>query len=110
MIGTDTFSHIGLSGSSPTDRMRNAGYAFSGTWASAENIAWASTRDPAGYQDEVQLLHTNLMNSPGHKANILNGTYREIGIGFQTGAYQTWDGAFVTQNFALSGTRFSSPA
>lgn len=105
MIGTDTFSHIGLSGSSPTDRMRNAGYAFSGTWASAENIAWASTRDPAGYQDEVQLLHTNLMNSPGHKANILNGTYREIGIGFQTGAYQTWDGAFVTQNFALSGTK-----
>ena len=43
----------------------------------------------------MQLLHTNLMNSPGHKANILNGTYREIGIGFQTGAYQTWDGAFV---------------
>jgi Ca2+-binding RTX toxin-like protein len=43
------------------------------------------------------------MDSPGHKANILNGTYREIGIGFNTGAYQSWDGAFVTQNFARSG-------
>jgi Ca2+-binding RTX toxin-like protein len=53
----------------------------------------------------VEYLHTNLMNSPGHKANILNGNYQEIGIGFQTGGYLTWDAAFVTQNFARSGTK-----
>jgi serralysin len=105
MISTDTFSHTGLNGSTPTQRMKTAGYTFSGTWASAENIAWASTRAPAGLQDEVQLLHTNLMNSPGHKANILNGTYREIGVGFNTGEYRGWDGAFVTENFALSGSK-----
>ena len=103
MIATDTFSHTGLGSSSPHQRMIQAGYAFSGSWTSAENIAWVSTRAPAGLQDEVELLHTNLMNSPGHKANILNGTFREIGIGFDTGPYQTWDGAFVTQNFAKSG-------
>jgi len=103
MIATDTFSHTGLGSSSPHQRMTQAGYAFSGSWSSGENIAWASTRAPAGLQDEVELLHTNLMNSPGHKANILNGTFREIGIGFDTGPYQTWDGAFVTQNFARSG-------
>jgi Ca2+-binding RTX toxin-like protein len=105
MIATDTFSHTGASGSTPTQRMKDAGYAFSGTWASAENIAWASTRAPTGYQDEVQLLHTNLMNSAGHKANILNGSFKEIGIGFNTGAYQSWNGAFVTENFALSGSK-----
>src|SRR3954452_9264005 len=88
MIVTDTFSHTGANGSTPTARMTSAGYAFSGSWASGENIAWASTRGPAGYQDEVELLHTNLMNSPGHKANILTPTFREIGIGFNTGAYQ----------------------
>jgi Ca2+-binding RTX toxin-like protein len=104
MIASDTFSHTGASGSSPHQRMVDAGYAFSGSWTSAENIAWASTRAPEGLQDEVELLHTNLMNSPGHKANILNGTFREIGIGFTTGPYQTWDGAFVTQNFAKSGS------
>ncbi|MBQ0820111.1 carboxypeptidase regulatory-like domain-containing protein [Microvirga sp. HBU67558] len=104
MIATDTFSHTGSGGSTPTLRMTQAGYAFAGSWASAENIAWASIRAPEGLQDEVELLHTNLMNSPGHKANILNGTFREIGIGFDTGPYQTWDGAFVTENFALSGT------
>jgi len=105
MIATDTFSHTGAGGSTPTARMKSAGYVFSGSWASAENIAWASTRAPSGYQDEVRLLHSNLMNSPGHKANILNGTFREIGIGFNTGAYKGWDGAFVTENFARSGSK-----
>lgn len=104
MIATDTFDHVGVGGSSPHQRMIQAGYAFSGSWTSGENIAWASTRAPVGLQDEVELLHTNLMNSPGHKANILKGEFREIGIGFDTGPYQTWDGAFVTQNFAKSGT------
>src|SRR5215213_10020726 len=105
MISADVFDHTGLSGSTPHERMVKAGYSFAGSWASAENIAWASLRSPAGLQDEVELLHTNLMNSPGHKANILNGTYREIGIGFQTGGYLTWDAAFVTQNFARSGSK-----
>jgi Ca2+-binding RTX toxin-like protein len=105
MISTDTFDHVGAGGSSPHQRMVKAGYGFTGSWASGENIAWASTRAPAGLQDEVELLHRNLMNSPGHKANILKGTYQEIGVGFTTGEYQGWDGAFVTQNFARSGTK-----
>lgn len=104
MISSDVFSHTGSGGSHPTDRMEAAGYQFAGSWSSAENIAWASLRAPAGLQDEVQLLHTNLMNSAGHKVNILNADFREIGIGFETGEYQGWDGAFVTENFARSGT------
>jgi Ca2+-binding RTX toxin-like protein len=105
MISADVFNHTGLGGSSPHQRMINAGYSFTGSWTSGENIAWASLRSPSGLQDEVELLHTNLMNSPGHKANILNGKYQEIGIGFQNGSYLTWDAAFVTQNFARSGSK-----
>ncbi|MBD2746538.1 carboxypeptidase regulatory-like domain-containing protein [Microvirga sp. BT688] len=105
MISADVFNHTGLGGSSPHQRMMNAGYSFTGFYASGENIAWASLRDPAGLQDEVEYLHTNLMNSPDHKANILNGNFQEAGIGFQTGGYLTWDAAFVTQNFARSGTQ-----
>lgn len=104
MIATDTFSHSGDWGSTPQDRMKDAGYAFTGSWTWGENIAWASLRDPAGYRDEVDLLHKNLMNSAPHKENILKPTFREIGIGFQTGTYQSWDGAFVTQDFATSGS------
>src|SRR4051794_8157764 len=97
MIDTDTFSHAGVSGSSPTERMVSAGFDFGDTWASGENIAWVSTRDPSGLQDEVQLLHTNLMNSPEHRANLLNPEYRQVGLGFATGEFKGYDGAFVTE-------------
>ena len=66
-----------------------AGYTFTGAWASGENIAMVSTRAPSGYADEVRLLHNNLMNSAPHRANILSGTYREIGIGFDVGSYKS---------------------
>lgn len=104
MISTDTFSHTGSGGSSPTARMADAGYALTGSWATAENIAWATTRAPSGYGDEVQLLHTNLMNSTEHRTNLLNDTYRQIGIGFQVGEYQGHQSAFVTQDFGKSGS------
>lgn len=104
MIATDTFSHTGSGGSTPGQRMAAAGYSFTGSWSWAENIAWASTRSPAGLQDEVQLLHTNLMNSSGHRANILNDGFREIGVGLEVGQYGSYEGAFVTQNFARTGT------
>jgi uncharacterized protein YkwD len=103
MISTDVFSHTGSGGSSPPERMRAAGYTpSSGT---GENVAWASTRSPTGYQDEVLLLHTNLMNSSGHRTNLLKNDYREVGIGFEVGAYKTWNSAaFVTQDFAKAAT------
>jgi serralysin len=81
MINTDTFSHTGAGGSSFTTRMANAGYQFVSPWAGGENIGWASLRGDPGYQDEVLLLHNNLMNSSGHRANLLSPTYREVGLG-----------------------------
>jgi uncharacterized protein YkwD len=104
MIATDTFSHTGSGGSDAGERMRDAGYGFSGSWTWGENIAWASNRDPAGFGDEVALLHGNLMNSPGHRANILDEAFREIGIGFGQGEFDGWNASAVTQNFALSGS------
>ena len=77
---------------------------FTGSYGWAENIAWMSTRSPAGLQNEVEQLHTNLMNSSGHRANLLNANYREIGVGLEVGQYGTYEGAFVTQNFARSGS------
>ncbi|WP_235974878.1 CAP domain-containing protein [Stappia albiluteola] len=104
MIQTDTFSHTGVGGSSPTTRIRNSGYDLTGSWATGENIAYATLRAPSGTQDEVELLHQNLMNSSGHRANILNGNFREVGLGFETGEYRGRDTAFVTENFAKSGS------
>ncbi len=104
MINTDTFSHTGAGGSSFTTRMANAGFNFVAPWGAGENIAWASLRGDPGYQDEVLLLHVNLMNSSGHRANILSPTYREVGLGFVVGQYGSWQAAMVTEDFAKSGT------
>lgn len=104
MLAADVFSHTGSGGSSSTQRMKAAGYALQGSWATGENIAWATTRAPTGYQDEVKLLHTNLMNSSGHRANLLNPNFREVGLGVEVGDYRGRSSAFVTQDFAKTGS------
>ncbi|WP_170332504.1 CAP domain-containing protein [Ruegeria arenilitoris] len=102
MLATDTFSHTGSGGSTATQRMEMAGFDFSGSWRSGENIAWQSERGAPGISDDVQQLHQNLMNSPGHRANILNPDFKYIGIGVETGDMQGFDAVMVTQNFATT--------
>lgn len=104
MLAADVFSHTGSGGSSSTQRMKAAGYILQGSWATGENIAWATTRAPTGYQDEVKLLHTNLMNSSGHRANLLNPNFREVGLGVEVGDYGGRSSAFVTEDFAKTGS------
>jgi uncharacterized protein YkwD len=85
MATNNYFSHDSQDGRSPFDRMTQAGYRFS---AAAENIA-AGQRTP---QDVV----TAWMNSEGHRANIENCTYTEIGVGYATGGSY---GTYWTQDF-----------
>lgn len=63
------FSHYTPEGLSPFDRMTNAGITF--TYA-GENLALAPNE---------QLAMQGLMQSPGHRENILNPNYGRIGIG-----------------------------
>ncbi|WP_254441733.1 CAP domain-containing protein [Ruegeria sp. HKCCA0370] len=102
MLDTDTFSHTGSGGSSATQRMQNAGFDLEGNWRTGENIAWQSERGQPGISDDVAQLHQNLMNSPGHRANILNPDFKYIGIGIETGDMQGFDAVMVTQNFAAT--------
>src|SRR5690242_13055835 len=50
-------------------------------WTVGENIAWGSW----DYATPKSIVR-GWMNSPGHRANILNGGFREIGIGISRGA------------------------
>lgn len=97
MDKTDVFSHTGEGGSSPTARMEDAGYDAVRT---AENIAYigGSRADVLDMSDVVQ-LHTNLMNSAGHRANLLNPALTEIGIGLHQGDIKGMSAIFVTQDF-----------
>lgn len=84
MFAKGYFSHIDPHGNSPFDRMRAAGIQFG---AAGENLALAPT---------LQLAHQGLMNSPGHRANILSPHYRTVGIGIIDGGPY---GLMVTQDF-----------
>ncbi|CAO5256744.1 CAP domain-containing protein [Frankia sp. AgKG'84/4] len=80
------FSHDSPDGRGPFDRITAAGFAFS---AAAENIA-------AGQSDPSAVLQA-WMNSPGHRANIVNCGLTRIGVGVATGGPY---GTYWTQDFA----------
>jgi uncharacterized protein YkwD len=85
MASNDYFSHDSQDGRTPFARMTAAGYRYS---TAAENIA-------AG-QRTAQDVMTGWMNSPGHKANILNCALTQIGVGHATGGSY---GVYWTQDF-----------
>ncbi|MFD5800836.1 CAP domain-containing protein [Streptomyces sp. NPDC127020] len=81
MAATGTMSHSGSNGSSPEDRITNAGYNWS---TYGENVAY-------GYETPEKVM-AGWMSSPGHKENILNCDFKEIGVGLaQPGSYWTQD-------------------
>ncbi|MFD3457938.1 CAP domain-containing protein [Streptomyces sp. NPDC058691] len=81
MAETGTMSHTGSDGSTPSDRISAAGY----NWRSyGENVAY-------GYSSPSAVMQ-GWMNSPGHKRNILDCSFKEIGVGLaQPGSYWTQD-------------------
>jgi uncharacterized protein YkwD/stress response protein SCP2 len=87
MVARDFFAHENPDGASVADRVRAAGYAYA---VVAENIA-------AGQRTAGEVVE-GWMNSPGHRANILNPALRQIGIGYATGSgYGTyWTQVFGT--------------
>ncbi|MCB5167559.1 CAP domain-containing protein [Streptomyces bambusae] len=83
MAATGNFSHTGTDGSQPQDRIEAAGYDWSGY---GENIAMG--------QADAAAVVAAWMDSPGHRENILNCRFTEIGVGLNTAGGPWW-----TQNF-----------
>ncbi|MEU8030120.1 CAP domain-containing protein [Streptomyces sp. NPDC049099] len=81
MAAHQTMSHTGSDGSAPGDRITAAGYDWS---AYGENVAY-------GYSTADEVM-AGWMSSPGHRANILNCSFQQIGVGLaQPGSYWTQD-------------------
>jgi Ca2+-binding RTX toxin-like protein len=104
MLNTDTFSHTGANGSSPDTRMKNAGYVFSGSWSWGENISWRGTTGTLNLKTAIESEHEGLFKSSGHRVNMLNSGFKEVGIGVQTGEFKGYNTAMATQDYAKSGT------
>ena len=84
MFARGYFAHDTPEGLSPFDRMRKANVSFV---TAGENLALAPT---------IPVAHTGLMNSPGHRANILRPQFGRVGIGVMDGGMR---GLMVSQEF-----------
>jgi uncharacterized protein YkwD len=84
MFARGYFSHVTPEGKDPFDRLRQARLKY---LAAGENLALAPT---------LAMAHQGLMNSPGHRANILRPAFGRVGIGIVDGGRR---GQMVTQNF-----------
>ncbi|MCC5849639.1 MAG: hypothetical protein JJU29_16270 [Verrucomicrobia bacterium] len=107
MLDTDTFTHAGAGGSTPKQRMEAEGYQFTGFWRSGENIAWSGNTGAINIQEETISNHDGLFISAGHRENLMQADFDELGIGILEGQFTddgiTYNVAMATQKFATSG-------
>lgn len=84
MFRLSYFAHESPRTGTPADRLRAADIPF---LIAGENLA---------YQPNVAIAHRKLMESPGHRANLMSSRYRKVGIGIIRGGLY---GEMFTQEF-----------
>jgi uncharacterized protein YkwD len=84
MFARGYFAHDTPEGLTPFDRMKESKVNF---LTAGENLALAPT---------LSIAHRGLMNSPGHRANILRPQFGRVGIGIMDGGMR---GLMVSQEF-----------
>lgn len=88
MFAKNYWAHSSPNGESPWDFFRDAGYQYS---IAGENLA-------KDFYDTESLLKA-WMNSPTHRANIINSKYQEIGIGVVNGLLNGLKTTLVVEHF-----------
>jgi len=88
MAAGEYFSHDSPKGITPWHWFREVGYVYA---HAGENLA-------VYFSDSDEVVEA-WMDSPTHRANIVNNTYQEIGIGTAKGKYQGYNTVFVVQLF-----------
>ena len=99
MFKNQYFEHVSPSGVAPSDLVKSFGYAYIVT---GENLILGN------FNSEKDLVAA-WMASPGHRANILNKRYTEIGLSIVKGTYKgetTWIGV---QEFGLPMSACNQP-
>lgn len=97
MVERKFFSHGGPDGSTPATRL--VGYTNGRSpWAYGENLGWGS-----GNLASPREMIKAWMNSPGHRDNVLDPRWVEVGIGVSVGVPQAglYDGATYTTEFGV---------
>jgi hypothetical protein len=88
MASEGYFAHFSPEGISPWYWFEEVGYVYA---HAGENLA-------VHFSDSGEVVKA-WMDSPSHRANIVNANYREIGVGTARGVYEGFDTVFVVQLF-----------
>lgn len=88
MAKNEYFSHFSPDGVSPWYWFDQAGYSYA---HAGENLA-------IHFTDSSEVVEA-WMNSPTHRANIVNDDYLEIGVGTAKGSFDGYDTVYVVQLF-----------
>src|SRR5205814_7860161 len=132
MIDHDFFDHPGSDGSQPADRMAASGYPFenacppvgSCSFVSGENISWRGTtgsppnQTTTASQEHDDLFIDSAVTGRGHRKNILNPDFKEVGTGLVSGVFTynavdyntvmaTEDFAYVNPSAFLTGVAYN---
>ena len=81
MVSSGFFSHSGSNGSSPNSRIRKTGYLKGAkNWGVGETIAYET-----GNGSSPRNIVDGWMRSAGHRSILLDGNFRNIGVGVKRG-------------------------
>jgi hypothetical protein len=112
MLTNNYFGHQGPGESAPETRETAAGFPSQSWWG--ENIVWQGSSAPLDatqtiISEEQALFTDTSVSGRGHRLNILNDNFQEVGVSQEFGAFQGQPYAsVVTQDFGtrLSGGQF----
>ena len=99
MFAKQYFAHVSPSGEAADDFVQSAHYEFV---VIGENLA-------QGNFENDRALVTAWMGSPGHRANILNSRYTEIGVAVGKGSFEGYTTWLAVQMFGLPRSACPSP-
>ena len=100
MLAADVFSHTGNGGSTSSGRITSVGYSWTNV---GENLAVRYTSATINLDSVATEQHKDLFLSAGHRANMMNGVYQEVGIAQERGMFnvsgQNYDASMLTEDF-----------
>ena len=72
------------------DAIRDAGRLFHNPDLGSVTTGWTKLGENVGFGGTVDALHAAFMNSPGHRANILDPVYTHVGLGVVVEGSRIW--------------------
>ena len=98
MAANEYFAHFAPDGTTPWSFFKSSGYIYA---HAGENLA-------IHFTDSTEVVEA-WMQSPGHRKNIVDDKYTEIGVGTAKGTFDGYDTVYVVQLFGTPAIAAATP-